>query len=240
MSESFQTTQWSIVLAAGLEPGVAQREALSSLCQVYWYPLYAYVRRRGYSEPDAQDLTQGFFADLLERRDLQSVRPELGRFRSFLLTALKHFMANEYRKESARKRGGGVKVLSMDDEDFEFRYKNEPATQDTPETLYHRNFANALVGKVLGDLAQEYADAGKGELFEELSPSMTANRSETETSTHAAALKMSRGAVSTALHRMRTRYGELLRREVAATLVDSDDEAEVESEMHEMLKAMYS
>ena len=101
MSESFQTTQWSIVLAAGLEPGVAQREALSSLCQVYWYPLYAYVRRRGYSEPDAQDLTQGFFADLLERRDIQSVRPELGRFRSFLLTALKNFMANEYRKESA-------------------------------------------------------------------------------------------------------------------------------------------
>jgi RNA polymerase sigma factor (sigma-70 family) len=240
MSDSFQTTQWSVVLAAGLEPGVAQLEALSSLCQIYWYPLYAYVRRRGYPEPDAQDLTQGFFADILERRDLQRVRPELGRFRSFLLTALKNFMTNEYRKETAHKRGGGVKPLSIDDENFEFRYKNEPATQDTPESLYHRNFANALVGKVLSDLAQEYVDAGKAVLFEELSASMTANRSETETVAHAAALKMSRGAVSTALHRMRTRYGELLRREVAATLVDRDDEGEVESEMREMLKALYS
>lgn len=238
MTDSFQTTQWSVVLTAGLEAGEAQRAALSALCMTYWYPLYAYVRRKGYSEPDAQDLTQGFFVQILSRKGLESADPERGRFRSFLLVALKNYIINVHRRDSADKRGGGQVLLSLDEMNGESRYQREPTTGETPETLYHRNFANAVVSKAMDELADEYRLAGKERIFSELSLSMTTGRTATDTQGHAVVLGISRNAVSAALHRMRKRFGEILRQHVAG-LVNSEDEAEVESEMQALLNALY-
>jgi RNA polymerase sigma-70 factor (ECF subfamily) len=220
----FATTRWSLIAAA--RPGAPDaREALAALCQVYWGPLYAYVRRRGHSHEQAQDLTQDFFADLLARDSLESVDPARGRFRSFLLAACRHFLSNQHDREQALKRGGGRQGLSLDFADAERRYAAEPAHGQKPERLFERRWALALLDQVLGRLREEYAGAGKGELFERLNGSIVgAGDAHAQA---AAELGMSEGAVRVAVHRLRGRYRELLREEIARTVDDADVDDEV-------------
>jgi len=163
----FLTTRWSVVLSAGGQTDEERAEALEQLCFDYWYSLYAYLRRSGRSEEDAQDLTQGFFQMFLRRGDFQRANPEKGRFRSFLLTSLKNFVANEWRKERASKRGGSVERVSMDDE-LERRYVREPADEATPETLYERSWANSVLVIVQTKLEEEFRKTDKLELFKSL------------------------------------------------------------------------
>ena len=162
-SPIFATTRWTLVLAAGDDASAPGREALDELCRAYWFPLYAYIRRRGHDAHAAEDLTQGFFARLLERNDLARLTREGGKFRSFLLTALNHFLANEYERNQALKRGGGQTPLSLDDEDAEARYLREPAHVESPDRLYERQWAVALMESALDRLAEEQAAAGRAD-----------------------------------------------------------------------------
>ena len=233
-SATFRTTHWSVVLEAGRADSPAARAALERLCRAYWYPLYAYARRRGYPPEEAKDLTQGFFADLLERRDLTTVTPEQGRFRSFLLAALNHYLANEWDRTQARKRGGGQPALSLDDESAEDRYRLEPADPATPETLFERRWAQTVVTRAVERLQAEYTQAEKGGLFEELqgflSDPKAAARAEI-----AARHSISLNAVDVAIHRLRKRYGELLREEIAQTVSRPE---EVEAEIRALIRAV--
>src|SRR5271166_4262262 len=167
-SSSFPTTLWTVVLRAGqYEPAQAQA-ALAQLCEGYWYPLYSFIRRRGYSPHDAQDLTQAFFAHLLEKRGLGRVDPEQGRFRTFLLASLKNFLANDWDRANALKRGGGQTIVSFHQENAESRYQLEPSHNLTPERLFQRQWALTLLDQVLAALRDEYQSEGKGAIFEEL------------------------------------------------------------------------
>ena len=224
---SFATTHWSLVVAAGRRSSPAAAAALGDLCQRYWYPLYVYVRRRVADVNEARDLTQEFFARLLEKNTLALADRERGRFRSFLLTALKHFLINEWEKTRAQKRGGGRKALALDFETKEQQIALEPAHTWTPERLYERQWALTLLDQVLGQLRREYHAAGKSKLFEQLKGFLVGDSA---TSSHAAAaerLGMTEGAVKVAAHRLRKRYRELLRQEVAQT-VAGDNEVEEE------------
>src|SRR5580658_6005560 len=167
-SSSFPTTLWTVVLHAGRDEPAQAQAALARLCQGYWYPLYSFVRRRGYSSHDAQDLTQAFFAQLLERRGLERVDPELGRFRTFLLASLKNFLANDWDRAHARKRGGGQTIVSIDEESAESRYQLEPSHEMTAERHFERQWAMTLLEQVLDALRDAYHSEGKGALFEEL------------------------------------------------------------------------
>ncbi|MGE5191466.1 MAG: RNA polymerase sigma factor, partial [Deltaproteobacteria bacterium] len=166
--ERFATTRWSLVVAAAGNESGAARGALETLCTVYWYPLYAFVRRRGYAAAQAEDLTQGFFAMLLERGDLVKARPERGRFRSFLLTALKHFLLNEREREQALKRGGSRAPLSFDFPFAEGRFSREPSADTTPEDVFEKQWALTLLEQIQRQLRDEYTAAGKGALFDRL------------------------------------------------------------------------
>ena len=167
-SGQFTTTHWSVVIAAGKGDAPQAIEALEKLCRTYWYPIYAYLRRRGCGEQDAQDLTQGFFAQLLERRSIQGVERDQGKFRSFLLASLNYYVADERDRANAQKRGGGHQVLSLDVQEAEQRYRLEPADERSPEKIFERRWAMALLDQVLARLGQEFADAGKRKLFEQL------------------------------------------------------------------------
>ncbi len=194
----FQTTHWSLVLAAGHDSTPDAQDALARLCRVYWYPLYTYVRHRVGNVHDAQDLTQAFFARFLEKEYLNDVDPERGKFRSFLLASLKHFLSNERERARAQKRGGGRTCLSLDFEDAESRYRLEPADTMTPERLFERRWALTLLDQVVSRLEQEFADAGKSELFAGLKPFLTAAPDAPSQREVAAQLKMSEGAVKVA------------------------------------------
>jgi RNA polymerase sigma-70 factor (ECF subfamily) len=172
----FVTTQWSVVLAAWHGDTTRAADALAQLCQTYWYPLYAYVRRRGCSPHDAQDLTQEFFARLLEGNWVAEADRQRGRFRSFLLSAMKHFMANEWNKAQARKRGGGQTLLSLNDDSAENRYRLEPAEKATPESLFERGWALTLLEGVLARLEEEYRREGKQAWMEAMRPALTTDR----------------------------------------------------------------
>lgn len=230
----FRSTHWSVVLAAGRAGAPAAQEALEQLCRTYWYPLYAYVRRRGNPPEEAKDLTQGFFADLLERHDLASVAPEQGRFRSFLLTALNHYLANQWDRTRARKRGGGQAALSLDDEVAEDRYRLEPADLATPEIFYERRWAQTLLEHALESLRIEYTRAEKGGVFEELQGFLAdpkaASRAEI-----AARHGIGLNAVDVAIHRLRRRYGELVREEIARTVNRPED---IEEEIRALIGAV--
>ncbi|MEO6708299.1 MAG: ECF-type sigma factor [Planctomycetota bacterium] len=229
----FQTTRWSLVLRAGGQDAPAARMALESLCKQVWYPLYGYVRRRGYGPEDAQDLVQGFFARLFESGDLAHVSPARGRLRSFLLAALKHHVANHRRGTQTLKRGGGLHVVSIDLEDAEGRFSAEPADLDTPDRAFDRRWAQGLLERVLATLGDEFRAAGRRELFVLLEPSLCG-----EAPAHvdvAERLGMTHGAVKVAAHRMRRRYGELLRREIAQTLDRLED---VEDEIQNLFEAL--
>ena len=233
--QTFATTQWSIVLAAGdgrLENAV---DALSQLCDSYWYPIYAYVRRRGYSAPDAQDLTQSFFARLLEKESLQNADPVRGRFRSFLLTSMKHFLSNERDRASAQKRGGGRATLSLDLAAGESRVNIEPEHDWTPQRLYERQWALTLLELVLGRLETEYQEAGKVRQFELLQGALGGGLQTLSYADVAAELGLSIEAARQAASRMRKRYRALLREEVARTVADP---GEVDGELTNLFKSL--
>jgi RNA polymerase sigma-70 factor (ECF subfamily) len=222
------------VLAAGQNDTADARDALAKLCQTYWYPLYAYVRQRGCSPHDAEDLTQEFFARLLEKNTLGAITREKGKFRSFLLTALYHFLVDEWKKARTQKRGGG-RVVSLDARDAETRYRREPLESLTPETLFEQNWALALLETVYLQLQQEYERDGKGALFNELKTCLTGDRSSVPYAEVARCLGMAENTVKTNVHRLRKRYRELLRAEVGHTVSGT---SEVEEELRRLFRAL--
>jgi RNA polymerase sigma-70 factor (ECF subfamily) len=219
----FATTHWSVVLKAGQSDTTQARDALATLCQAYWYPLYAYVRRRGHSVHDAQDLTQAFFARLLERHWVGDAKQERGRFRTFLLTAMSRFLSDEWDKLRAQKRGGGVPLLPLQLDDGETRYGNEPADKSTPEQYFERRWALTLLDTVLQRLRTEYEHEGKSALFAALHSTLVGDRESQPYAKLAASLEMQEGAVKVAVHRLRKRYRQLLREEIAETMAEPGD-----------------
>jgi RNA polymerase sigma factor (sigma-70 family) len=219
----FGTTHWSLVIAAGEGEAVSSREALEKLCRAYWRPIYAYVRRRGHAPSEAEDLTQSFFAHFLERKLLTVVDRQRGRFRTFVLHACEYFLANQWRDAHRLKRGGGEEIVSLDLAAAEDWYHDEPADPMTPERLYDREWALALLDLALRRLRQEWAAAGKETLFMTLEAFLSGDRKTISCTQAALALGMSEGAVRTAAHRLRQRYGEVLRSEVAQTLARPQD-----------------
>ncbi len=229
----FSTTQWTVVLNARDER--TGNEALSQLCQTYWFPLYAYARRRGKSPEDAADLTQGFFERLLEKRFLDSVDPEKGRFRSFLLVAMRRHMGDVYDRNTAVKRGGKETILSLDMEDAEGRYGLEPAVDETPETLFERHWALLLLDKVLRQLQTEFIEAGKGAQFNKLKSFLTGEAERHAYRAIAQELETTDTSLRMMVSRMRQRYRELFRQEVANTV---HDEKEIEAELQHLFAAL--
>ncbi|MBI2925062.1 MAG: RNA polymerase sigma factor [Verrucomicrobia bacterium] len=214
----FATTHWSVVLAAGDSTIPGAREALEKLCRAYWYPLYAYVRRRGHHVHEAQDLTQEFFARFLESHALRHVSREKGRFRAFLLAAMNHFLANEWKRGQTLKRGGVVSIISLDETTAEERYRLEPATELTPEIIYERRWALTLLDQVLEQLREEQVAAGNGALFDELRIFLSDAKGAMSYTEAAAKTGLSEAAARQAVRRLRQRYRELLRAEIAHTV----------------------
>lgn len=229
----FATTRWTLVLSAGQAGTPAAHAALESLCRIYWYPLYAFIRRQGRDTHDAQDLTQAFFARLLEKNYLDQVSPEKGKFRSFLLACLKHFLANEWDRRRAQKRGGALLLLSIDAADAERRYGLEPAHGQTPEALFERRWALTLLDRVLEMLRTEFVAAGKGTQFDQLKEGLTVDRHSLSYAALGARLGLREGAVKVAVHRLRRRYRELLRAEIAHTV-------SIASEVDEELRHLFA
>ncbi|MCX7871906.1 MAG: RNA polymerase sigma factor [Verrucomicrobiae bacterium] len=233
----FRTTHWSVVIAAGDTTSPASQEALSKLCKTYWYPVYSYVRRRGYNPHDAQDLTQEFFSRLLRSHYFSLADRKKGKFRSFLISSLKNFLSHEWDKAHAQKRGGGLTILSLNDEDMENRYKNEPSDNITADLLYDRNWALALIDQVIQKLKKEYEDANKTHLFKMLEPALTGEAKLPGYSEIGEKLGMTEGAVKVAVFRLRKRFGELLREEIANTVSSPE---EIEDELRSLLDALKS
>jgi RNA polymerase sigma-70 factor (ECF subfamily) len=235
MGRQFETTRWSQVLAAGRAPTDDSREALSRLCEVYWYPLYAYVRRWGYDADQAQDLTQEFFVRLLEKHYLRAADPMRGRFRSFLLASLKHFLSNERDRAGAAKRGGRTIVLPLEFENAEGRYSREPPDADTPETIYERRWALTLLERTLARLRHEFDAAGKQALFARLEGHLTGEQETLPYADLGAELGMSEGAIKVTVHRLRRRFGALLREEISETV---SEPSQVDDEIRELFRAL--
>jgi RNA polymerase sigma-70 factor (ECF subfamily) len=232
----FATTHWSIVVSAGGRRDEPQaREALATLCQAYWYPLYAYLRRQGTPAGDAQDLVQAFFCELLEKDRLAAADQQRGRFRSFLLISLKHFQANQWRRAAAQKRGGGAAALSLDLEAGERRFALEPAHEQTAERIFQRQWAMTVLEQALGALRAEFAAAGKAELFERLKEHVGGDQNRVPYRELAAGLNMTEGALKVAVHRFRGRWREALRDQIAQTVAGP---AEVEQELRELFDAV--
>jgi|CXWL01.1.fsa_nt_gi RNA polymerase sigma-70 factor (ECF subfamily) len=234
-AQRFATTRWSIVLAAGDAVSRESRGALESLCETYWFPVYTYVRRVVASVEDAQDLTQAFFAHLLEKDVIAKADPERGRFRAFVLTALKNFLANQRHKVRAEKRGGGKAVLSLDFDSGESRYQIEPSHDLTPEKLFERRWVLTLLDQVLDCLRMELAEAGKQPHFETLKGALTGEMTNADYEQAAEALGISSAAAKQAAYRMRKRYRELFRLEVARTVAD---DSEVDDEIGRLLETL--
>lgn len=231
----FVTTHWSVVVTAGRTDTTRAQEALSRLCETYWYPLYAYVRRRGHSPEDAQDLTQEFFARLLARNWVGAADPDKGRFRTFLLTAMSRFLADEWDKARAQKRGGGLSPVPLQFDTAETRYGLEPADPATPEQCFERRWALTLLAEVLNRLQAEYDRQGKAALFSALHPCLTGSRETQPYAELAVRLDMNEGAVKVAVHRLRKRYRQLLREEIANTVASP---GEVDEELRHLFTAL--
>jgi RNA polymerase sigma-70 factor (ECF subfamily) len=231
----FGETHWSVILSAmDKQRPVEAADALERLCRVYWPPLYAYVRRLGESPYDAQDLTQQFFARFLDKDYLAAVDQAKGRFRSFMLAALKHFLSNERDKQRAQKRGGGCSFVPIDFHNAESHCGFEPAENLTPEVIFQRRWASALLGEALARLRSEYAAASKEVLYEHLKQTQMEGRGGIAYAELAARLGMSQTAVKMAVHRLRQRYREAIRSEIASTVADP---SEIEDELREVLRA---
>ena len=213
----FATTHWSVVLSAGQKDSPQAAAALEKLCRAYWYPLYAYVRRRGYSPEDAQDLTQGFFARLLERDYVKQAERERGKFRTFLLTTLSHFLADDWDRAHRLKRGGHREVISIDALTAEERYHLEPADPADPAKLFERRWATTLLERALAQLEREYVERGKGGFFAELQVFLLVEQGEDTFAQAAARIGMTHAAMKMAVSRMRARCRKLLRTEILQT-----------------------
>jgi RNA polymerase sigma-70 factor (ECF subfamily) len=227
----FATTHWSVVVHAGDSASPEAASAMERLCRTYWYPLYVFVRRKGHSHEDASDQTQAFFAKFLEKRYLKSVDASLGKFRTFLLTSMTHFLANEWDKSQAQKRGGGQRVISFDDASAEEHYKLEPVEHSTPETLYERRWAQTVLGVALDRLATETEQRR----FEVLKPFLLEDKGAVSYDDAAAHLGISAAAITSAIHRMRARFTALLVEEVSNTV---DTPEAVEPELRHLLAAL--
>ena len=232
---SFETTRWSLVVAAGGDDSSAARAALAALCETYWYPLYAYVRRRGATADDARDLTQGFLTSLLERRDFSNLRQDRGRFRGFLLASLQHFLANDAARRRTEKRGGSVTVLSLDLDDAEGRYRFEPVEAVTPETLYERRWALTVIERVLGHLRQEWQAAARGAEFDALKACLLGQAPAGGYAAIASTLGTTEGAVKVAVHRLRRKFQAELRKDIGETVSDA---ADVDDEIRYLVRAL--
>jgi RNA polymerase sigma-70 factor (ECF subfamily) len=226
-SSDFLTTHWSIVLRASRDDDSDARDALAFLCQRYWYPLYVFVRRKGIDAQRAEDVTQGFFTRLIEKHVLEQAAPARGRFRAFLLTSLQNFLANEFDHATAQKRGGGHRVLPIDVEAGESRFRCEPSDAMTPERIFDRAWAVQLLELVVGRLRQEFADKGKVAEFDAFQSFLAGKSADSSYEQVAAEMGLSAAAVRQAVHRLRRRYAALLRAEVADTVAaehEIDDE----------------
>ena len=231
----FATTHWTVVLAAGRRSAPEADRALEELCQTYWYPLYAYVRRRGHSPPDAQDLTQEFFARLLAKHWIASADKEKGRFRTFLLTAMSRFLANEWDRAGTQKRGGHAVHLPLDTESAETRYEADSALTLAPDRLYDRHWAMTLLDRALTRLRTEQERAGKAREFRVLSPFLTAERGSIPYAEAAAQLGVNEAAARQAVHRVRKRFREVFREEITQTVAAPE---EVDEEIRHLLAAL--
>src|SRR5438874_7846041 len=231
----FSATHWSIVLASRANDLARATAALERLCRTYWYPLYAFIRRRGSDPHDAEDLTQGFFAYLLEKDTLKKVDRGKGKFRTFLLAALANFLANEWDKRQTVKRGGQRQIISLAETVAEELYRHEVVESLTPEKLFERRWARALMEQVLARLKQEYAAGGKADLFAKLEPALTGETAAGVYAEWAAELGMSEGAVKVALHRLRRRFGEVLRSEIGHTVSSPE---EIDDEIRHLFAAI--
>jgi len=231
-SGEFTTTHWSVVLAAAQQESPQAAEALETLCRTYWYPLYVYVRRRGYEHEDAQDLTQQFFALFLQKEYVRLADRQRGRFRTFLLHALEHFLVNEWKRAQRVKRGGGTPCLSLDADEAENRYALETVTTLTPERVYEMRWARTLLEQVLAALQQEYTASGQGQVFEALAELLWGKDASVSYAQIGEHLGMTEGAVGTAMHRLRQRFRDRLRAEVAHTVAEP---GEVDEELHYLL-----
>jgi RNA polymerase sigma factor (sigma-70 family) len=224
----FNTTHWTMVLACGEEADSARaREALAGLFQTYWYPLYAYVRRRGYAEQDAEDLVQAFCLHLQEKHAIAKADRQRGKFRTFLLSSLQNFLGHEYERARAQKRGGGQELIRLDAEDADARYKLEPSHSATPETIFEKRWAHALLEQTVSGLRADFTARGKGRLFDGLSSFLTSDLRETSYQSAAEQLSLPLSAIKTTVHRLRLDYRSKLREEISRT-VSSPDEIDEE------------
>jgi RNA polymerase sigma-70 factor (ECF subfamily) len=233
----FETTRWSLVLAAGGDDSSAASHALATLCEAYWYPLYAYLRRRGESIEDARDLTQGFLASLLARRGFDHLSPDRGRFRAFLMASLKHFVANEAAARRAARRGGGQVLLPLDavTGEAERRYTLEPVRPVTPETLFERRWALILIDRVLGELRARWEAEARGTEFDRLKACLLGDAPPGGYDAVARELGTTAGAVKVAVHRLRRRFRTELHRQIAETVADP---ADVDDELRHLIRAL--
>jgi RNA polymerase sigma-70 factor (ECF subfamily) len=231
----FVTTHWSVVLAAGCGDSTRAYDALAHLCKTYWYPLYAYARRRGCSPHDAQDMTQEFFARLLAGNWVAKADQQRGRFRSFLLSAMKHFMANEWNKTQTQKRGGGQSILPLDDDSAENRYQLEREEKAAPESRFEQEWAVTLLERALSRLEEEYRRAKKQAWMEAMRPALTTDRGALDYPDLAHKLGVTETAARMAVHRLRQRYRQLIRAEVASTVASPE---EVEAEMRHLFQVL--
>jgi RNA polymerase sigma factor (sigma-70 family) len=228
----FATTQWSLVLAAGQQgPSGHAREALTALCEAYWYPLYAFLRGRGHSPADAEDLTQAFFALLLEKQVIRQADPARGRFRSFLLKALQNFAANRHISNTAAKRGGGVPILSLEFDQAEGRFCFEGSTAETPERAFDRRWALTLLDRVMSRLKDDAVQQRKEQQFDTLKPYLTGDEPRLSYADTASSLGVSEGAVKVSVHRLRRKFREILQDEISQTV---SSHAEIEDELRHL------
>jgi len=233
--QQFATTRWSVVLAAGEQQSDEAHQALAQLCETYWYPLYAYVRSRVRDAHEAKDLTQAFFCHFLEKDAIAKAQPDRGRFRTFLLTALRNFLANEWSKTRAEKRGGGTAMLSLDFGSAESRFQVEPFHELTPERLFERRWVLTLLNGVLENLQSEFALAGKQHYFEQLKGALTGEFTADDYTRAGETLGITPAAAKQAAYRMRKRYREMFRQEVARTTAN---EEEIADEMQRLLQSL--
>jgi RNA polymerase sigma factor (sigma-70 family) len=228
----FATTHWSVVLAARVQGSPQAAEALEKLCRAYWYPLYAYVRRRGYTSEDAQDLTQEFFARLLRKNYPAQADRAKGKFRSFLLLTLSHFLADEHDRTAAQRRGGGQIVISLDEQSPENRYCLEPADERSPERIFERRWAQTVLDRAIARLQAEFVDDDRAEIYEVLKAFQPGEQNTPSYAEAATCLGVSESAVRSMIHRLRRRHRELVREEIAQTVSTS---AEVDEELRHLI-----
>ena len=231
----FASTHWSVVLLAGQSSSSKAEEALARLCNVYWFPLYAFIRRQGHNPADAEDLTQAFFARFLEKDYVKDVDQRKGKFRSFLLASLKHFLADQWDRSQAEKRGGGMALISLDAQTAETRYLLEPRDNLAPDRIFERRWALTLLEQAMARLREEFTLAGKADFFDRLKNFMTAEKDADTYADAAAKLSTTEAAVKMAVQRMRRRYRELLRSEIANTV---SDPAEIDEELRHLAEAL--